>query len=581
MIKTLYFGEPSQAFINATLFSLDDSQGNNNGAADYGESLFLGLSLSNLGNSVSADAYIKLSSESEWVTIINDSLFVGDIAAKSSMLLDKAFLFSVKNSVPNLGIVSLKVTISDNNSTHEYIHDVQILAPEVLITGLRIDDQPEGNGNLIADRGETVNVIFTVHNSGLSSISGLFRIMNNPDGLGLHQTEVETGIIEPGSSTEVIISATVETTTLPGMKIVLDTYFDGGYYNHSRSFTISIGKTRESFEYGGFTLFPWTNTSPVPWVVTADQSFEGTMSAVSGMITHNGVTTLKINIDLPLADTVRFWYKVSSEPSYDFLRLTVNDTTVFTASGEKDWTQRTVPLRPGAHILQWSYIKDGSVSSGSDRAWIDQIDFPESAFVERDIAVTSILSPAIGDFYSQENVTVMVKNMGSRAINNFYLAYSVKDQINHEWEFFDYPIPFRDSVIVTFSTPIDMSRYGKYDISVYGFDNDDDFRFNDTSRVSITHTLTSGTESDSIVPLTRAYPNPFNENLSIFIYSAIPEEATISIQSISGAKVHSGKASLFSGDNIIVVSPGQLHPGIYIISIRGGTINQKMKIIKQ
>lgn len=581
LIRTLFFGEPSGAYINATSFTLDDSQGNNNGSADFGENIYLGLSLANLGNSVSADAYIKLSSASEWVTIVNDSLFVGDIAAKSTRLIEKAFQISVKNSIPNLGIVSMKVTISDSNDSHDYIHDIQVLAPDISITGLRIDDIPEGNGNLIADRGETVNIIFTVTNSGMSATNGLFRIMNIPDGLVFSETEAETDTIDPGESIEVILTATINPTTLPGMKIALETYIDCGYYNDTRSFIISVGKTRESFEYGGFALFPWINTSPVPWVVTSGQSYEGTMSAASGIIPHNGVTRLKINIDLPVADTIRFWYKVSSEPSYDFLRLIVDSTEVFKVSGEKEWTQRIVALTPGPHVLEWSYIKDGSVSSGSDRAWIDQIDFPESAFVERDIAVSSIISPTGSDTYGEEKITAQVKNMGSRAINGFFLAYSIKNQTDHEWEYFDLPIPFRDSLVVTFTKPIDMSKFGVYEISVYGFDNDDDFRFNDTARIRITHMLTSGTDTNSTEPLMRAYPNPFNEHVNIFVYSAVSEQITISIESISGARVYSGNASLFSGDNTIVVSPGQLNPGTYIITIRGDTIRQRIKVIKQ
>jgi hypothetical protein len=581
LIRTLYFGEPSGSFINASMFTLDDSQGNSNGSADFGENIYLGMSLANLGNAVSADAYIKISSASEWVTIVTDSIFIGDIAAKSTLLIDKAFLISIKSSVPNKGIVSLTIMISDSASSLEYLHDIQILAPDISITGIRVDDLSEGNGNLIADRGETVNLVFTVTNTGLSAVSGLFRIMNTPDGLILHQTETETDIIAPESSIEVTIRATVETTTLPGMKIGLETYIDCGYYNDSRNFMLSVGKTRESFEYGGFALFPWINTSPVPWTITSGESYEGTMSAVSGMIGHNGVTTLKINIDLPLPDTIRFWYKVSSEPNYDFLRLTVNGSEVFKTSGEREWTQRIVLLTAGTHLLEWSYVKDGSVSSGSDRAWIDQIDFPESAFVERDIAVASILSPARRDDYGVENITVVVKNMGSRSINGFFLAYRVKNHTLHEWEYFNNAIPFRDSVTVTFSAPVDMSRYGIYEISVYGFDNDDDFRFNDTARITLTHVLTTTIDSNVVEPIIRAYPNPFNEKLNIFVYSAVAEKVSVTIEGISGARIYSGNASLFSGDNTLVVSQPQLQPGIYIISIRGDTVNHRIKVIKQ
>lgn len=47
-------------------------------------------------------------------------------------------------------------------------------------------------------------------------------------------------------------------------------------------------------------------------------------------------------------------------------------------SGDVAWTQTTYTLEAGTRILKWEYIKDGSVDSGSDCAWIDDIIFPAS-----------------------------------------------------------------------------------------------------------------------------------------------------------------------------------------------------------
>ncbi len=42
-------------------------------------------------------------------------------------------------------------------------------------------------------------------------------------------------------------------------------------------------------------------------------------------------------------------------------------------SGEQGWVEETYTIAPGQHTFKWAYEKDGSVSSGSDCAWIDRL----------------------------------------------------------------------------------------------------------------------------------------------------------------------------------------------------------------
>jgi len=572
LIRTIYFSNIAGSYINIDSIIINDLTGNNNGKADYGESLFIGMELENPGSAASSDAWARISSDSEWLTIIDDSVFIGVINAGSTIRLHEAFKVTIGNDIPNFGLISYKVTIYDNGKYREYLNDMVVNAPVVSVTAIRIDDSSEGNGNLLPDQGESINILFAITNTGMSPASGIFRIVNNPDGINLDVSEVATGIMQPGITNEVSLRGTISPAAIPGDKIVLETFLDCGFYTDIRSFTLSVGKTMESFESGTFTVFPWQNTSTSPWLISTAESYEGHMSAVSGIISHNGITSLKINVDLAESDTIKFWYKVSSESGWDALSFSVDGAESLKASGEIEWTYKEVILEAGRHLLDWNYSKDASVSSGMDRAWIDMISFPPTSFAERDIALTSLLSPITKEDYGEEDITVVVKNMGSNQINGFNLAYRVTNMINHEWQYFSNTIPVRDSVIVTFNQKLDLSKLNIYDIAVYGFGNDDDYVLNDTIKIRI--------ENTHIKTAFLIYPNPYTEGFNLFISSAIEEFVTISIENTSGKTMEIFSTMIVNGDNTINIVPRPLPAGVYIIKVKGEIIEIRTKVIK-
>ncbi|MBM3419658.1 MAG: T9SS type A sorting domain-containing protein [Bacteroidetes bacterium] len=570
-LKTLYFGEPSSTWLNAGSFNIDDAGGNNNGKADYGETVFIGLTIDNLGNQTALNSYAEITSASEWVTILTDSVFTGSIPAKGSVNLPKAFSLRMGSEVPDRGIISFDIGVSDGDTTRLYRHDLIVLAPSMKITSLRFDDSETGNNNRLPDRGESLFLVFTVMNIGTSNTEGVFKITNHTSGFSALTTEVPTGVIPFGGNAEIRVPVTVSSSSFPGLKVSLETTIDCGFYSDTKAFEISIGKTRESFEYGDFDLFPWIN-SAIPWVITSSYSYDGMMSAMSGLVPNNGASDLQMNMFLPEADTLRFWYKVSSEANYDFFRFSVNGTENFRESGEKDWREKIIPLSAGAHLLEWKYTKDASVAAGLDRAWIDMIDFPESAFAMRDIEVSEIISPAGPGDAAADTIEVKVRNLGGGTINGFNLAYTVNNRFPPVTQYFGNPIPYRDSVTVRFDKPVDLSKYGVYDITVYSFGNDDDFTANDTIKARI--------ENTRIREEAKAFPNPVTENVTLFIRSAAVEKVEIRVSSSSGKTYLIAERSIVEGDNSIELNLGNLPAGTYVIAVRGTISERKFVIIK-
>ena len=150
---------------------------------------------------------------------------------------------------------------------------------------------------------------------------------------------------------------------------------------------------------------------------------------------------------------VKFFYKVSSEPNYDFLSFKLNDNEIFKKSGEIPWTKQSVPVQAGLNKMEWSYRKDNSVSEGSDGAWIDMIDFAQSGtvtYIGRDLKTARMCTCLTAISMGMETISAKVLNLGADTLKGFNLAYSINDHFPVEQFFSENVVPYGDSVTVSF-----------------------------------------------------------------------------------------------------------------------------------
>lgn len=161
----------------------------------------------------------------------------------------------------------------------------------------------------------------------------------------------------------------------------------------------------DDFESGGLASFDWVTSGNGDWFADNSQAHEGAYSARSGNISDQQSSTLSITIDVAVESEVKFWYKVSSEATYDFLIFEVDGNTVQQWSGEVDWTEMVHTVPAGTHTLSWVYDKDYSVSNGDDCGWIDFVEFP------------SVLNPVISMNTDAVEVTLAPDESTTVAVN--------------------------------------------------------------------------------------------------------------------------------------------------------------------
>jgi bacillolysin len=154
----------------------------------------------------------------------------------------------------------------------------------------------------------------------------------------------------------------------------------------------------QGFEAGSALPSEFQTTGTAGWTTDASTAASGIRSARSGTIGNDGWTELSLTRRLTSSATMSFKYRVSSEAAFDFFSFYIDGEQVCLAggacerSGEVSWTTWSGSISAGTHSFTWVYEKDVTVSSGSDRAWIDDISIPNVENVSE--AVINASTPA-------------------------------------------------------------------------------------------------------------------------------------------------------------------------------------------
>ena len=108
----------------------------------------------------------------------------------------------------------------------------------------------------------------------------------------------------------------------------------------------------------------WTSGGASNWYAQNSTTHDGSDAVQSGAISHNQTSWMETAVNGPA--NISFWWKVSSESGYDYLKFYIDGVEQDSISGETSWAQKTYTLTSGSHTLKWVYSKDGSVNNGSD-----------------------------------------------------------------------------------------------------------------------------------------------------------------------------------------------------------------------
>lgn len=349
-----------------------------NNLPEFGKTMSVTPQLINIGSEAANNVRINVSTEDEFISLNNQSLTVATLPAHDTLNNSPSFTFKVQNVVPANHNATIRMEIIFNNDTIVQSKSVKLYAPQLNITSLVIDDTETGNGNHRADYNETFNCNITITNTGNMPIVGGNLFLENPGNELIFQTDliIPFPAITIGGSVTVPFQITVDSIIQEPTISYIKSSLWVNYFYASANFPIKVGAVTEDWETNDFSNMAWQNTSSIPWTITTSNPYEGSYCAKSGAIGHNSNTTLRITDTATVADTLSFYYKVSSEQTYDKLIFKIDGQTKGEWSGVVGWSRAAYPVSEGPHTYTWTYSKDYYGTYGNDCAYIDAITFP-------------------------------------------------------------------------------------------------------------------------------------------------------------------------------------------------------------
>jgi Peptidase family C25/FG-GAP-like repeat len=195
---TAYDARPYQAAINISgsfqpvmaerLPVLDDDSvggtiGNANGKLDAGETVGIVMQVKNAGWSNGSSITGTLSTTEPFVSILQSSVSYGTVSAGATTNTSSAYRISIPANFPDEREIRFKLLIADG-SGRRWDEGFSLIshARELRHLSHTVAD-PTGNGNGIAEAGETVNYVVRLLNYGTTNATTVSAILRSIDGL--------------------------------------------------------------------------------------------------------------------------------------------------------------------------------------------------------------------------------------------------------------------------------------------------------------------------------------------------------------------------------------------------------------
>ncbi len=397
---------PNGPYVILTSNSLNEINGNNNSLADYSELISMTLDLFNLGGGNAQNLNLVLSTNDQYVTVIDSVDNINLINSNQSVSSNNPFSFQVADFVPDQHIALFLLTITDNaGNVWSSNINVTLNSPVLTHISFTVNDAILGNGNGRLDAGENLELVVEVDNVGHADAYNLIGTLSTLSSyITINNSSVSLLNLNFSQPQNLIFNITVDQNTPVGTNVIFPFDITDQIYSYQMDFEENVGVIDEDYETGDFTNYSWIQ-GVFPWVIDSSQIYEGVYSSRSAInLPDNEESELSVEVNVLSNGDISFYKYVSSEDGFDFLKFKINGTKIDEWSGvDTAWSFVSFPVSAGLTTFKWEYEKDASWSDGDDCAWIDYIIFPpiftnQTVILDNNLEINIFPNPTKGIF---------------------------------------------------------------------------------------------------------------------------------------------------------------------------------------
>lgn len=355
------------AYLVCTGYELNQEDGQ----LDYAETIDLSLLIKNIGGEKVENVNVKLSSDSEYVTILDNEAPINALPAKITANINKGFKIAVSPDVPDQTIIPFEVECTTDSETWKSEIYITANAPLFVIDKVSVVSE-----NPVLYPGDKATLRFDIINDGNSMATNVMtEIFSSSDDIIFDNTSIKEERVEARKSFVVTSDFTLSEAAGSGYSYEIAYSVSSGNYITDSTLFINIGSVFEDFESAGFDSYDWESGGSASWTIS-EGAYEGNYCAKSGKVGDNQYSSMYLVMDIPSSGELSFYRKVSCEWKFDSLLFMIDGKAIDGWHDFVDWGLVSYTLPPGTHTLEWRYDKDPADFSKDDCGYIDNISLP-------------------------------------------------------------------------------------------------------------------------------------------------------------------------------------------------------------
>jgi len=345
------------------------------GQAEYGETFTMNVTVKNIGNETASDVWVRLLSLSPYVEVFDDVATIPAIAPMETYTIVEGLHVKVADLIEDGTQAELVLDCHEEYYAWASNFLMTLHAPKLVLADFR----PIGN----VSPGQNGTLLVSVRNEGsAASHNTRMELYSSSTDITFDQTALYLWSIPAGETATAYSHFTVNGGVPMGSCYEMMYVVEAEQYILDGTEFLNVGASKETFETGDFTAFDWQTLGGAYWFIDDSNANTGTYSARSGVIGHNNLSTLQVEMDVTEDGSISFYKAICTEANFDKLTFYIDNTAMGEWSGEVDWSRETFAVSAGTHKFKWIYMKNGSGSYEKDACWIDDIQFPAAAIVE-------------------------------------------------------------------------------------------------------------------------------------------------------------------------------------------------------